>query len=218
MNTLFHKRASLAVVVAAVAIVCWAVSHYDARRDWIIFFLVAAMTIPFTTRLLLSVLFTGAPLLMAIAMVYGTPACVLAATAYGLLAAISLRRGFGGSTWSLCACVACMVCEAFLYSAAYHLLKPVNLFLAIVATAFVSYLVTSLLRNRNESWTDRSPLLLNSFLAASCAAFLAVFPHPFIAALAVPVVALIHYWTKIHEGRLGGGSAQAARIGGQSTQ
>jgi ABC-type Co2+ transport system permease subunit len=151
-------------------------------------------------------------------MIYGTPACVLAAAAYGLLAAISLRRGFPGTAWTLCVCVAYMVCEAFLYSTAYHLLRPANLFLAIVAMAFVSYLVTSLLRYRNESWTDRVPLLLNSFLAASCAAFLAVFPHPFIAVVAIPMVAVIRYWTKIHEGRLGGVGIQEISTAPRSTQ
>jgi len=186
------------------------------RTGWVLFFLVAAMTIPFTTKRMLSVLFTGAPLLMAIAMIYGTPTCVLAATAYALLAAVCLRLGGAGSTWTLCAGVAYMVCEAFLYSAAYYVLKPVNLFLAIVTMAFVSYLVTSLLRNERETWTDRFPLLLNPFLAASCAAFLSVFDHPFVLVLAIPAIVIIRSWTKIHENRLGAQASNALAIGPQS--
>jgi hypothetical protein len=216
MKMLPHRYARPAVILAAVAVVCWAVSRYEARIDWIIFLLIAVLTIPFTTGLLLSALFAAAPLLMAVAMIYGTPACVLAVAAYGLLAAVSVRRSFPGTIWDLCASVALLVCEAFLYSAAYHLLKPVNLFVAVVAMAFVSYLMTSLLRRENESWTNRSPLLLNPFLAATCAAFLSVFRHPFAAVLSVPAIAVIRYWTKIHESRLGGCGSETPPAGRQS--
>ena len=213
-----HKYPTLGVVLAAVAIVIWAVLHFEMRTGWVLFFIVAAMTIPFTTRRMLSVLFTGTPLLMAIAMIYGTPACVVAATLYALMAAVFLRLKRAGTVWVLCAGFGYMVCEAFLYSAAYHVLKPVNLFLAIVAMAFVSYLVTSLLRNERETWTDRFPLLLNPILAASCAAFLSVFDHPFVLLVALPAIAVIRYWTKIHESRLGGPAPNATPAASPSAQ
>jgi len=202
MKALLDKHLSFILVPAAIVIVVWAALNYVSGKDWILPGILAAMTIPFATKLMLTVLFTGAPLLMAIAMIYGTPTCVIAAAGYALLGALSMRLARAGNARMLIAGPACMICEAFLYSTAYHFLKPVNLFLAIMAMAFVSYMVTSLVRNAYERWTDRFPLLLNPLLAASCAAFITAFYNPLMPFLAFPVIAVIRYWTGIHENRL----------------
>ncbi len=216
MKALIDRYITFLVVLAAIAIVFWAAINYAMDKDWILFLILAAMTIPFTTKLMLSVLFTGAPLLMAIAMIYGTATCVIAAAAYALLAALFLRLAHTSNARVLFANAAYMICEAFLYSVAYHLLRPVNLFFAITAMAFVSYLVTSFVRNTYERWTDRFPLLLNPFLAASCAAFLSAFHNPLMPFLAFPAVAVIRYWTRLHESRLRAVSIPAS-LSGQNT-
>ncbi len=203
MKIQIDRYVTLSAILAAIAIIIWAVSNYAAGKDWVFFWILAAITIPFSTKLMLSVLFTGTPLLMAIAMAYGVSTCVIAATAYALLAVFTLRLARAGKIQMLIAAAAFMVCEAFVYSLAYHLLRSVNLFVAIMAMTLVSYLATSLVRNPNERWIDRFPLILNPFLAASCAAFVTAFQSPLMPLLSLPVVAVIRYWTGLHECRLG---------------
>jgi hypothetical protein len=141
---------------------------------------------------------------MLIAMAFGTRFCVLAAAAYAMLSAFILYTTRAADARTIWSCAALMVCEAFLYSSAYHFVRSWNLFPAILATAAVSYLATSLIRNENEGWADRFPLIFNPFLAASCAAFIAPFYRedslaPLVAA---PAAIAIWHWTKLHESRI----------------
>lgn len=198
------KPVSFVVGAGAVAIVGWAALRYEIPQGGILLFMLAALTTVCVTKLRLSLLFTGAPFLMLIGMVWGTHVCVLAAAAYALLAAFVLYTAHAANARTIWLCASLMVCEAFLYSAAYHRLKPVNLFPAILAMAFVSYLVTSLIRHENEEWKERFPMIFNSFIAASCAAFIAPFyrEDSLVPLLAVPAVAVIGYWTQLHESRI----------------
>lgn len=198
------KPVSFVLGPGTVAVVCWAALRYEMPHGGILIFMLAALTTLRVTKLRLSLLFTGAPFLMLIGMVWGTHICVLAAAAYALLAVFILYTARAANARTIWLCASLMVCEAFLYCAAYRLLKAVSLFPAILAMAFVSYLVTSLVRHENEGWKERFPLIFNPFIAASCAAFIATFYREDSLAplLAVPAVAVIWYWTQLHERRI----------------
>lgn len=204
MRTHLGRRLSAVFALGAAGAVTWAVLGYEPRHGWILLLMLASLTTLFVTKRRLSLLFTGAPFLMLTGMVFGTRYCVLAAAAFALLSAFILYTSRAAASRTIWSCVALMICEAFLYSSAYHFVRSWNLFLAILAAAAVSYLATSLIRDDNERWTDRLPLIFNPFLAASCAAFIAPFYREDSLAplVGVPAAVVIWHWTKLHESRI----------------
>jgi len=201
MNQMTDKHSLFIPILAATAATIWALSNYAMQTEWMFYWIIAAFGIPFTAKGMLSPLFVAAPLLMAIAMIFGTATAVTAASGYSLLAAITRLLARADNTRTIFLGAAYTICDTLCYGAVYHFLKSVSLFAAIVAMAGISYLVTSQFRFKNERWMDRLPLFLNALLASSCAGFLSVFNNPLIPIVALPIMAVIHYWTRLHEHR-----------------
>jgi hypothetical protein len=158
------------------------------------------------------------PFLMAIAIMYGTSGCVLAAACFAaasLLPPLIVRRKlplfiipfhFG------------VVCSAFLYSSAYrltsHSTQLNGQLLPAALMAVTGFLFATLVTAKAASWQSGEkfwpfwrrvhlPLLVNDFLGAGCALVIANWP-PWGVLAYFPTLHLISIWMKKHSNRLTG--------------
>jgi hypothetical protein len=152
---------------------------------------------------------------MAIAIVYGISACVIATAVCVLAVFLATAR----LRIILLASFAAWVCDAFLYSTAFHLALPTDatgiksLLFPAAVMALVSFLFNSLLTKIVASWRLGKriswvrvylPLSLNSFIAAGAAVLIASWSKetPWIPFAFAPVVFLIWSWIRFYRARL----------------
>jgi len=152
---------------------------------------------------------------MAIAIVYGTSACVIA-TAVCILAVFLKAEKF---RTAFLASFAGWVCDAFLYSMAFRLALPADaaaikdLLFSAAVMALVSFLFNSLLITTVVSWRLGKkiswvrtflPLFPNWLVAAGTAVLIALWSKdiPLVLIAVAPVIALIWWWTRFHSARL----------------
>ena len=208
------------LTVPAAVILCWAVWGYRSQLPdpfWVVLLFLALVTAP--VAIFIRTAETIVPMdemyLMAIAMISGPATCIIATAICSFFLLLLARMPKGAFLVSFSS----MICNAFLYSMAFHLTAPADasgigaLVLPAVILAFVSFLFTSFLATMVVSWRLGKrlswakmyiPLSLNSFIAAGAAAFIASWSKDnlWIPLAFAPVVFLIWWWTRLHKARL----------------
>jgi hypothetical protein len=220
------KLKALIVVLTAIAIliICWSgwdLTHQTRSTSWILFTLLAVITVPITVSLptAATVVSLGDTYIMAVAMMHGTSACVVATACYALATLLPLakRLRFRAIVFNFSG----MVCGAFLYSTAYHLAEPADAngitatMLPAAILALTSFAFSSLLTATAVSWKSGKgslrywtrvhlPLVVNFLIAAACAIFIAAWfeKKPFILLAVAPAIGLTWVWTKVYKTRL----------------
>ena len=118
-----QKIIEIAILIGSIPILCWAIINFQYRDPGIfIFGSLSLMTIPFQYPL--GLLFMGLPLLMSVSILHGVSACVLATIPYALIGVALLRDS---SLYRKFFIFAFLICNAFLYSIAFHLVVPSRL-------------------------------------------------------------------------------------------
>jgi len=206
-------------------ILCWSGWNFDLLshdRIWIVLFIMAILTLPFVILLpqLETLITFGEPFLMAIAVIYGTAACVVATACYGLIAFRTYnRRDVARFTCNL----SVAICGAFLYSTAFHLIKPSFVFgfsdmiLPGITMALVSFLFGSLLtataviwrrgQSASSIWIRAyTPLILIPLICAIIAIFLAASSsfNIYLPVAAAPAIAIMWGIAKTQKRRIEG--------------
>ena len=219
------KLQTLIVVLAAltVVILCWSSWEFAnnmPKHGWIILAMLGIAIIPFFINLpqMETSVFFGDVYLMAIALIYGPVACVIATALYAFATQMTVRPMkpfllvFGFSV---------MVCDAFLYSMVFQFIKPTAVYeisayiLPAIIMALISFLFASLIAATAVSWRHGKrisafwvrtylPLLLNSFMAAGSAAYIAAWSHrsPYVPLAFIPAIGIMWWWTKAYNKRL----------------
>jgi hypothetical protein len=219
-RSLPKKLQALIIILftAAIIILCWSVStllHSPQDVRWIVIALLAIITVPFAVFLPSTgtMLLLGDTYLMAIAIMYGSATCVIATAFYALVAVVLFRfLGASASVFNF----SLIVCDAFLYSSAYHIAKPSGIALTALVLAVVSFLFSSVIAAAAVSWQQHDsfhlkrwaksslPLSINTLLAAACAVFIAATyrTNAWSPLAAAPVIWIIWTWTKAYKSRL----------------
>jgi hypothetical protein len=218
-DTLPKKLQILIVVLAAiaVAILCWSgweFANHVPTHGWIFLAMLAFLTFPFFINLpqIETNIFFGETYLMAIAISYGTSTCVISTAIYALLCLLS-SKSF--KPFQFIFGLSVLVCDAFLYSVAFKLIKPVNMhsfgdyLLPAYAMALVSFLFSSITTAVAVSWRHESRissqwakgyilLVWNTIIAACGAACIAVgLPYnKYVPLVFAPVISILWWWTK----------------------
>lgn len=212
------------VVLAVAALVLLGWSCWDfapGNNSWIVLAILALLTAPIMIFVPPAETFVcvGEAYLMAIALIYGISTCVVASALYACL--ILLMTARGSKIFMNVFNVSLLLCDAFLYSAAYQLIKPKDphgmaaMMFPLAIMAFASFLFTSLLTATAVSWRrgnpilgfwarTYSPLLPNSLIAAAIAGGIAVWfrRSPLVVLAFLPAFLLIFWWTTTYRNRL----------------
>ncbi len=138
MNT-FQKAVAIAFEIAAIPIFIWTLFHFHYPGIGLLTLLGAALVMAPMHKV---TPFAAMPFLFAIAMLYGAPATVITIIAYTVpLIWIYRKTGIPRLMILLCGNICCSFCTPM----AFHVLNPINFWVAALAMVAVSFLINCIL-------------------------------------------------------------------------